>query len=54
VFGVTAEEGGLRVQTTDGKLARAIGEALHHAYRGVLEQPQPQSEGVVRVHWVRD
>jgi hypothetical protein len=44
----------LRVTTTDGKLARTLGNALYRAYRGKLEQPRPDDQGPVRVRWSRD
>jgi NMD protein affecting ribosome stability and mRNA decay len=48
------DEGGLRVTTTDGKLARALGTALRRAYRGTLEQSRTDDQGPVRVQWCRD
>jgi NMD protein affecting ribosome stability and mRNA decay len=54
IFGIEEFERGLRVRTTDGRLARAIGQALLHAYRGRLEDPGPQREEPVRLHWSRE
>ena len=54
IFAILEEDGGLRVPTTDARLAREIGEALYRAYRGELEQPAPQTEGIVRVSWQRE
>jgi hypothetical protein len=45
-------EGELVLRTTPG--SRAIGRALHHAYQGELEEPAPQTEGVIRIRWTRD
>jgi hypothetical protein len=50
---VDTDEGGLFVTTTDAHLARAIGEALHHAYQGELKVQQAPDENLARVHWER-
>jgi NMD protein affecting ribosome stability and mRNA decay len=47
-------DGGICVTTTDGKLARSIGTALHRAYRGELEQARPDDQGPTRVRWTRE
>jgi hypothetical protein len=44
---------GLLVTTTDPHLARGIGDALAHAYRGELEYHYNDSEQLLRVHWTR-
>ena len=44
---------GLQVTTTDPHLARAIGDALSHAYRGELEYHYNESDRMLRVHWTR-
>jgi NMD protein affecting ribosome stability and mRNA decay len=49
-----AEGGGLRIETTNAKLARGIGEALHNAYRGELDYLMSEAESVLRVSWHRD
>jgi hypothetical protein len=49
-----AEDGTLCIPTTDARLARSIGHALHSAYQGSLEAPEPQAEGPIRVRWQRD
>lgn len=41
------------VTTTDIHLARAIGEALSHAYQGELEYHYNPAEQLLRVHWSR-
>lgn len=52
---VIEEEGdGFRVDTTDAKLARNIGTALHDAYRGTLALPPQQPGELARVKWQRD
>ncbi|EXI71349.1 MAG TPA: BCAM0308 family protein [Candidatus Accumulibacter phosphatis] len=46
-------EGELRLSTTDIHLARAIGEAVHHAYQGTLEFHYNPQELLLHVHWSR-
>ena len=50
---VDTDEGALLVKTTDAHLARAIGDALHHAYQGELKVQQAPDENLARVHWER-
>lgn len=45
--------GNILVTTTDIHLARDLGEALHHAYRGELEFHYNDAENLLRVHWRR-
>jgi len=52
IFGVEESSSGLRVRTTDARLARAVGRAVHHAYRGKLEEPASHEEPV-RIHWLQ-
>lgn len=47
------EDGGLLVTTTDIRLARDLGEALHRAYDGELEFHYNEGEKLLRVHWRR-
>jgi hypothetical protein len=47
------EGGGLEIATTDARLARGIGEALHHAYQGDLDYHFTDKENLLRVHWRR-
>lgn len=51
IMAVEEIEGGVLVTTTDIHLARGIGEALHHAYRGDLEYHYNPAENLLRVHW---
>ncbi len=44
---------GLEVTTTDSHLARGIGEALHHAYKGDLKMRYSRDENLVRATWKR-
>lgn len=41
------------IQTTDVHLARRLGDALHHAYRGELDIQYARDDYVVRVYWTR-
>ncbi len=41
------------VTTTYEHLARAIGEAVHRAYKGNLNIQYPEGSKYVRVHWIR-
>ena len=43
----------LVVKTTNARLARGIGEALEHAYRGELDYRFTETENVLRVDWRR-
>lgn len=47
------EEGGeVMVTTTDINLARNIGDALHHAYKGDLEYHYNSEQNLLRVDWL--
>jgi hypothetical protein len=41
------------ITTTDIHLARGIGEAIHHAYQGMLEFQYNVAENLLRVNWSR-
>jgi NMD protein affecting ribosome stability and mRNA decay len=55
VMSIEENENGFVVETTNGKLAQALGRALHKAYAGQLEHPPTTAdkENLVRVRWVR-
>lgn len=53
IMDITSEDGGLTITTTDPHLARALGEAVHHAYRGELELHYSPEQNLLRVHWAR-
>jgi hypothetical protein len=53
VMAIEASADGLLVTTTDPHLARAIGDALAHAYRGKLEYHYNAEDRLLRVHWMR-
>lgn len=53
IMAVEEIEGEVLVTTTDIHLARGIGEALHHAYRGDLEYHYNPAGNLLRVHWTR-
>jgi hypothetical protein len=44
---------GLRITTTDAHLARRIGEALYHAYKGELDYRYNKADSLLRVLWSR-
>ena len=43
----------MQITTCEASLARSIGDAIHHAYRGELDYRYPEGSGVLRVHWRR-
>lgn len=45
--------GAIEIRTTTARLARGLGEAIHHAYSGDLVCPTQEAEGVLRVAWER-
>jgi NMD protein affecting ribosome stability and mRNA decay len=51
IMNIQAEGDGLLVTTTDSHLARRIGDALHHAYRGELAYHYNKEENLLRVVW---
>ena len=53
IMEIAPAAGGLAVTTTDPHLARALGEAVHRAYRGRLEFHYNRGENLLRVHWAR-
>lgn len=53
IIGTREEEGALEITTTDMHLARALGDALHRAYRGELEYRYAKEDSLLRVAWSR-
>ena len=53
IMDITRENGDLSVSTTDPHLARALGVAVHRAYRGKLEFHYNREQNLLRVHWER-
>ncbi len=51
IMAVEEKDGATLVTTTDIHLARGIGEALHHAYQGLLEFHYNPEENLLRVNW---
>jgi hypothetical protein len=47
------DTGGFEVSTTDARLARGIGAALHAAYQGEVEYRFAEADGLTRVYWRR-
>ena len=56
VMAIRKKKDGFLVETTDAKLAQALGRALHKAYAGELDHPltTADKENLVRVRWRRD
>jgi soluble cytochrome b562 len=54
IMKIDQEGAEMLVTTTDVHLARAIGEALRHAYQGELEAVHSVDQDLVRVRWSRD
>ena len=56
IMQIAPRRNGFVAETTDGKLAHALGRALHKAYAGTLEHPptNPDRENLVRVRWMRN
>jgi hypothetical protein len=53
IIAIRDEDDGVLVTTTDTHLARDIGEAVHSAYKGMLEYHYNDAESLLRVRWVR-
>jgi hypothetical protein len=56
ILAIADEPGGFAVETTDGKLAQAMGRALAKAHAGKVAFPRATAEqgALVRVRWTRD
>ncbi|MDJ0846982.1 MAG: BCAM0308 family protein [Myxococcota bacterium] len=53
IMDVVDEEDGMLVTTTDPRLARNIGDAIHRAYQGELDYEYSRDESLLRVSWTR-
>ena len=53
IMSVEEEGQTLTITTAHPGLARGLGDALHHAYRGELDYHYPEEGGVLRVRWSR-
>lgn len=53
IMAIDAQDDLLSITTTDIHLARGIGEALHHAYKGDLAFHHEKGEYRLRVNWER-
>lgn len=53
IMRIDDEDGEILVTITEGDLARAIGEAVHHAYQGELDYHYVEEERFLRVRWHR-
>lgn len=53
IMEIAESDGGCEITVTHPNLARAIGEAVHHAYQGDLELQYAEEENVLRARWER-
>ena len=53
IMAIEANAEGTVVTTTDPHLARRIGDALYHAFKGELEYHYNKDENLLRVAWTR-
>lgn len=53
IMSIEAQDDKLEITTTDIHLARGIGEALEHAYKGDLDYHYNKDQYLLRVHWQR-
>ncbi len=51
IMAIEDQDDHMMITTTDIHLARAIGEALHHAYKGELDYQYNREEYLLRVRW---
>jgi hypothetical protein len=54
IMAVEDFDGGIRLSFTEAHLARDIGEAVHHAYKGELAYHYADEDIMLRVNWTRD
>ena len=54
IMTVVDSEAGVLITTTEGQLARRIGDAVHHAYQGDLDYRYEKGDKYLRVNWIRD
>jgi NMD protein affecting ribosome stability and mRNA decay len=53
IMAIEQQDGEWLITLTDHHLARGIGEALHHAYRGELDFAYTDEDATLRVSWSR-
>lgn len=53
IMAIRESGAGMRITTTDAHLARRIGDALYHAYKGELEYRYNKEDNLLRVAWRR-
>lgn len=53
IIAIDEQDDGLMITTTDIHLARGIGEALEHAYKGTLDYHYLPDQYLLRVRWER-
>lgn len=53
IMSIDGNADSMKIATTDIRLARAIGETLHEAYKGDLDFHYDEDEYTLRVRWQR-
>ena len=53
IMATEEQEDGLEITFTDAHLARGVGEAIHHAYKGELDFKYTKEDIMLRVNWKR-
>jgi NMD protein affecting ribosome stability and mRNA decay len=53
IMAVEDSSAGLSITTTDMQLARSLGDAVHHAYKGELDYHYTEEANILRVNWHR-
>jgi NMD protein affecting ribosome stability and mRNA decay len=54
IMHIEESDTGTILSFTEARLARDIGEALHHAYKGDLEYHYADEDVLLRVNWIRE
>lgn len=53
IMALDAQDDDVMITTTDMQMARAIGDAVHHAYHGELDYQYTDEANILRVSWRR-
>lgn len=53
IFDVSEQGDEVQIKTANADLARSLGSAVHHAYKGELDYRYPGEGDVLRVRWER-
>ena len=54
IMAIEKQGGKILITTTEMDMARAIGDAIHHAYHGELKYAYADEANILYVHWNRD